>query len=187
MEEVLDNYRYLALAVGTFFEGETAILLASSLIHKGLFGGLPTVLFAFAGSFVSDWLYYLIGRVNGKLFLERRPALQARVEPVTAFFAQNQLQILLSYRFLYGFRVIIPLIIGMSGLRPSQYLFYTIFSGLIWASSVTLLGYTVGQMFGVTTEVIQKNLPLVILVFSALGLSLGFMIKRLFQRMLYTP
>jgi hypothetical protein len=37
MEEFLDQYGYLALTIGTFFEGETAILVASSLIHRVIF------------------------------------------------------------------------------------------------------------------------------------------------------
>jgi membrane protein DedA with SNARE-associated domain len=69
MEPFLEQYGYMALLVGTFFEGETAILVASSLIHDGLFNGPLTVFFGFAGSFISDWLYYFIGRLNGKYFI----------------------------------------------------------------------------------------------------------------------
>lgn len=47
--------------IGSFLEGETSILVASSLIHRGVFEGLYTVMFAFGGSFISDWLYFLIG------------------------------------------------------------------------------------------------------------------------------
>lgn len=178
MEELINEYRYFALMVGTFFEGETAILLASSLIHKGLFSAPFTIFFAFAGSFISDWLYYLIGRLNGKVFLERRPRLQAKVEPVTAFFQRNKVQILFTYRFLYGFRVIIPIIIGMSNIKPGQFLFYTIVTGLLWAGTVTLLGYTAGQLFSITTESIKQNLPIILVCFGCLGLVLGFAVKR---------
>jgi len=184
MDELLNNYRYVALMVGTFFEGETAILMASSLIHKGFFSGPQTILFAFTGSFISDWLYYFIGRANGKIFLERRPKLQAKVEPVTSFFCRNQLQILLTYRFLYGFRVIIPVIIGMSKIRPSQFLFYTVFTGLVWASVVSFLGYIIGHTFGVSTESIKQNLPLILVSFAAFGIFLGVIVKRLFHRTL---
>ena len=182
MESIINEYRYLALMVGTFFEGETAILLASSLIHKGFFSGIPTVFFAFMGSFISDWLYYLIGRLNGKVFLERRPRLLAKVKPVTGFFERNKLQILLSYRFLYGFRVVIPIIIGMSGIRPGQYLFYTIVTGLLWATSVSLLGYTAGHLFGISTDSISNNLPLILVSFAAFGISLGYVVKKIFER-----
>ncbi len=179
LETLIDEYRYLALMVGTFFEGETAILLASSLIYKGFFSGPYTVIFAFAGSFVSDWIYYLIGKLNGKLFLERRPKLQAKVFPITNFFQKNRMQILLTYRFLYGFRVVIPLAVGMSGIRLKTYLFYTIFSGLIWASTVSLIGYVVGRAFEVTTSGIKENLPMIIAGFACFGIVLGFLIQKL--------
>lgn len=182
LETLINEYKYFALMVGTFFEGETAILLASSLIYKGFFSGPHTIVFAFAGSFISDWLYYLIGRLNGKIFIERRPKLQAKVFPITNFFQKNRVQILLTYRFLYGFRVIIPLVIGMSGIRPRVYFFYTIVSGLIWASTVSLLGYFVGRAFDVTAESIRENLPMILGGFACFGLLLGFTIQKVMAK-----
>jgi membrane protein DedA with SNARE-associated domain len=131
LESFLEEFGYVALMVGTFFEGETAILIASSLIHEGFFSAAPTVLAGFAGSFVSDWLYYLIGRVNGKYFIDKRPKLKSRLAPVNVLFEKHRLPILLSYRFLYGFRVVIPIVIGMSGVRPIQFLFFSVASGLV--------------------------------------------------------
>ncbi len=176
MEEFLNTYRYLALTIGTFFEGETAILLASSLIHKGFFAIPPTVFFAFLGSFISDWLYYFVGRLNGKLFIDKRPKLKAKVEPVTKFFQRNKIQILFTYRFLYGFRVIIPLIIGMS-IRPLQFLMYSIFAGLLWASVVSSIGYTVGRMFDVSIKSFEENIIFIAIGFASFGLLLGYTIQ----------
>jgi membrane protein DedA with SNARE-associated domain len=184
VEDFLDQYGYLALMVGTFFEGETAILVASSLIHRGMFDAPPTIFMAFLGSFISDWLYYLIGRLNGKLFIEKRPKLRARVEPVTNFFHHNQVQILFTYRFLYGFRVIIPIIIGMSNIRPFQFLTYSILAGLIWATTVSTIGYFIGRMLNVSVTVFENNLPFIMIGFAAFGLLLGFIIRKLtFKKM----
>jgi len=177
VEEFLDQYGYLALSIGTFFEGETAILVASSLIHRGLFEGPYTVFFGFVGSFISDWLYYFVGRLNGKYFIEKRPSLKARVAPVQAFFELHQLQILLSYRFLYGFRVIIPLIIGMSAIKPLQYLFYTIVSGLIWASTVSTTGYLIGRFLNIESSAFEENILVIVLAFACFGLLMGYTIK----------
>jgi membrane protein DedA with SNARE-associated domain len=182
VETLINEYRYLALMVGTFFEGETAILLASSLIYKGFFSGPHTVFFAFAGSFISDWVYYLVGRLNGKIFIERRPKLQAKVFPITNFFQKNRVQILLTYRFLYGFRVIIPVVIGMSGIRPRLFLFYTIVSGLIWATTVSLLGYVIGRTFNITTNGIKENLPVILAGFACFGLLLGYIIQKVVNK-----
>ncbi len=160
MEKFINEFGYLALMVGTFFEGETAILTTSSLIFRGFFEFPWVVLAAFFGSFVSDWVYYLIGRLNGKMFVAKRPKIASKVKPITDFFHKHKFQILFSYRFLYGFRVVIPLVIGMSGLKPSQYLFYSIVTGLIWATSVSTVGYWAGRLLHIDVKTFQPTLQL---------------------------
>lgn len=187
MEEFLDKYGYIALLVGTFFEGETAILVASSLVHKGLFEGPYTMLFGFAGSFISDWLYYLIGRLNGRYFVDRKPALKERFRPVQHFFLTHKIQILLCYRFLYGFRVLIPVVIGMSNVRPLQFLGYSIFSGLAWATTVSTVGYFIGRFLNITTDVFEENLLLIVLGFAGFGLLVGYLVKRLAFKEMVDP
>src|SRR5437762_14067906 len=98
MEEFLLQYGYIALSIGTFLEGETAILVASSLVHSGFFKGPYTVVFGFFGSFISDWLYFIIGKLNGRYFIEKRPALKEKLKPTQKFFRTHRLQILFSYR-----------------------------------------------------------------------------------------
>ena len=178
MEPFLQQYGYLALLVGTFFEGETAILVASSMIHQDLYDAGPTVFFGFAGSFISDWLYYLIGRLNGKFFIDKRPKLRAKLETVENLFRKNQLQILFSYRFLYGFRVIIPIVIGMSHVKPMQYLFFSVTGGLIWATTVTTVGYLLGRFLNLDTSVFEKNILFIVIGFASFGILLGYMLKR---------
>ncbi len=185
MEDFLDEYGYIALTVGTFFEGETAILVASSLIHRGLFEGPYTIIFGFAGSFISDWLYYFIGRLNGKYFIDKRPALKAKVAPVQKFFEDNKLQILVSYRFLYGFRVVIPLIVGMSNIRPLQYLFYSVLSGLVWASTIAMVGYFIGRFLNINASAFEENLIFIVLGFASFGMLVGYVVKRFASKKMY--
>ncbi len=178
MESFLDQYGYVALVIGTFLEGETAILVASSLIANGPFQFSFTVLAAFLGSFISDWIYYLIGRLNGQYFLAKRPKLAAKVEPVTRFFNKHKLQILFSYRFLYGFRVIIPLVVGLSGIRPASYLFYSTVTGLIWATTISTTGYWVGRLLDLQAKALEENFLFIVLGFAAFGLLIGYIIKQ---------
>ena len=182
MENFLDQFGYFALIAGTFLEGETAILVASSLIYRGVFDAPYTILAGFAGSFISDWLYYIVGRLNGRYFIAKRPALHARLVPVQTFFETHKLQILLTYRFLYGFRVIIPLIIGMSTVRPVQFLVYSVVSGMLWATIVSTVGYAIGRFLDLKTSVFEENLLLIILGFAGFGMLLGYVIKRVTLR-----
>lgn len=185
VEKFLDQYGYVALLIGTFMEGETAILMASSLIYKGLFSFPFTVLAAFSGSFISDWIYYLIGRLNGKYFLAARPKLSAKVKPVTDFFYRHKFQILFSYRFLYGFRIIIPVVIGMSGLRPLSYLFYSTVTGLLWATLVSTTGYWIGRLLELKVQSFEENILYIILGFGSLGIMIGYTIKQIALRKMH--
>jgi len=175
-------YGYLALSVGTFIEGETALLIASSLAVSGVFKWPFIVVFGFFGSFVSDWIYFLIGRLNGKFFIEKRPKLHAKLLPVQIFFRTNRLQILFSYRFLYGFRIILPLMIGMSEIKTTHFLGYSILAGLIWATTVSSVGYAAGYFFDLTPEYFEKNVVFVVLGFLAFGFCIGYFVKKYADR-----
>ena len=182
MEEFLHHYGYIALSVGTFFEGETAILVASSLVHSGYFEGHYTVIFGFLGSFISDWLYFTIGRLNGKYFVEKRPKLRARLQPARDFFTTHRLQILFTYRFLYGFRILLPLMIGMSDIKVLHYLGYSILAGLFWATTVSSVGYLAGLLFNLSPAFFEANLLYVMLGFGCFGLGIGYFVKRFAER-----
>ena len=182
MEEFLRHYGYMALSAGTFLEGETAILVASSLVHSGFFEGPYTVIFAFFGSFVSDWLYFLIGRLNGRYFVDRRPKLKARLLPAQGFFKSHRLQILVSYRFLYGFRVLLPLMIGMSDIRVFHFLGYSLAAGILWAATVSTVGYSAGILFDLTARSFEENALFVVLGCASFGLLVGYFVKRFAEK-----
>ena len=185
MEEFLQQYGYIALSVGTFLEGETAILVASSLAVSGLFKIPLTVFFGFFGSFLSDWLYFVIGRLNGKYFLDKRPKLKDRFEPVQKFFRTHRLQILFSYRFLYGFRIIIPVMLGMSDIKPMRFLGYSVVAGLLWAATVSSVGFFVGKLLDLRAKSFEDNFLWIMLGFGCFGLTLGYGIKRFAERKMH--
>lgn len=97
-------------------------------------------------------------------------------------FREHQLQILFSYRFLYGLRVIIPIVIGMSHIKPVQYLFYSVASGLIWASTVGTVGYFVGRFFNLRASVFEENILFVVLAFASFGVGLGYALNYLARK-----
>ncbi len=187
VEEFLRQYGYLALALGTFVEGETALLVAASLVYSGTFGGLETVFFGFFGSFASDWLYYLIGKLNGTYFVERRPAIKAKLEPARRFFETHRVQILVSYRFLYGFRIVLPLMIGLTGVRPLQFLGFSVAAGLLWSATVTTFGFLAGKYFELSPASYEEHGFLVVLGFALVGLAIGLTVKRFAERRMNIP
>ena len=141
----LHAYGLLAIALGTFFEGEMILVLAGLAAHRGYLS-LPAVIAAgFVGTFAGDQLYFHLGRWRGQIFLAKRPAWGTRVARAQGFLERYHVAFILGFRFLYGLRTVSPFAIGMSEVRLHRYLIFNALGGLIWSVVVALLGYSLGQ------------------------------------------
>jgi membrane protein DedA with SNARE-associated domain len=65
LQQFLHDFGYFALFLGTFFEGETILVLAGFLAFRGYMDINLVVLVAFFGSYAGDQLWYFMGRRTG--------------------------------------------------------------------------------------------------------------------------
>jgi membrane protein DedA with SNARE-associated domain len=62
--ELVETYGYLAVFLGSLFEGDALLLVASFLAYLGKLD-LPLVMFAaFFGTWLSDIIWFLLGRYS---------------------------------------------------------------------------------------------------------------------------
>lgn len=71
--QLIIDYGYLALFIGTFLEGETILVIAGFLAHSGYLELHWVILSAFLGTFAGDQTFFYLGRFKGIAFLEKRP------------------------------------------------------------------------------------------------------------------
>ena len=143
--ELLDSYGYLAIAVGTFLEGETVVVLAGFAAHRGFLSLSLVILAAFMGTFLGDQLYFHLGRRKGEAILRRRVTWAGKVERVQSMIERHNVLILLSFRFLYGLRTVSPFVIGMSNVPARRYLVLNLIGAAIWAVGVGCFAYYLGE------------------------------------------
>ena len=145
LEHFVENYGYLAVFIGTLLEGETVLIVAGFLAHRGYLE-LPWVcLAAFLGTFCGDQLFFYLGRLRGAGFIERRPAWHAKSRRVFDLLHRHQLWVILGFRFLYGFRTVTPLIIGASRISPLRFFVLNGIGAAVWAAALGVLGYSLGH------------------------------------------
>jgi len=145
IEDFLASYGLAAVVVGTFFEGETVLVLAGLAAHRGYLGLSAVVAAGFAGTFLGDQLYFQIGRRHGAALLERHAAWRMRAERATRFLERHHITFILGFRFLYGLRTVSPLAVGMSDVPLWRYLALNAAGALAWSTAVSLLGYSLGE------------------------------------------
>jgi membrane protein DedA with SNARE-associated domain len=176
LQSIVENYGYAAVLVGTFLEGETIVVLAGFLAHRGYLVLEWVIACAFIGTYVGDQLFFYIGRWRGNVILEKRPHWQLRSKRVFELLNRHQVLVILGFRFLYGLRTVTPFLIGMSGVHPLRYLILNGVGALIWAIAIGLLGYLLGQTVELFLEHV-KRYELLILG-SILLLAAGYWVYR---------
>ncbi|EEE7248262.1 DedA family protein [Salmonella enterica subsp. enterica serovar Bareilly] len=143
---LIAHYGYAALVIGSMAEGETVTLLGGVAAHQGLLK-FPLVAAAVAlGGMMGDQLLYLLGRCYGGKILRRFPRYHTKIRRAQKMIQRHPYLFVIGTRFMYGFRVVGPLLIGASRLPPKIFLPLNIVGALIWALLFTTLGYLGGEV-----------------------------------------
>jgi membrane protein DedA with SNARE-associated domain len=137
---------YLGILLGIFFEGEMTMISAVLAVHTGYLNIYIVFTLGIIGTFGSDCFYFWFGRRKGKIWLNKRPKYKERAIRMNKKLMRSPLLVFISYRFLYGFRTVAPIIIGTSGITNNKFLFYSFVSTMIWAIIYTILGYKLGDV-----------------------------------------
>ena len=146
---LLETYGYWAVLVGTFFEGETVLILAGLAAKLGYLRLTGVIMIAVLGSFAGDQFFFFLGRRQRIPKFILRGGWPARINKAQGLLERHQTLLILGSRFLYGMRMAIPYAIGTSKIKAQKFILLNLASALIWSSLVAILGY----LFGATMEI----------------------------------
>ena len=143
----VSHYGYLAIFLGMTVEGETFLILGGFSSHEGLLQ-LPLVMMsAFLGTFTVVEALFYIGRAQGKKIIDKRPHWEPKVARVHYHFDRHDVKVLLIFRFLIGFRTIIPLIVGTTKVSGVRFAILNAIGAAVWSVTIAYLGYLFGRAF----------------------------------------
>lgn len=147
LDALVPRWGYLALAIGTFVEGETVLVSASAMAHRGMLK-LPWVMaVAFAGGLSGDLFWFFVGRRKGRKALESHPKAAAQAARIERWATRSGTLFMLGFRFLYGIRTVTPLVLGASGYPASRFVALNTIGAAVWAVVVSLIGFGLGAWF----------------------------------------
>lgn len=146
LQQLIVDYGYWALLIGTFLEGETILVIAGFLAYSGYFQLPWVILTAFAGTFAGDQSFFYLGRYKGIAFLEKRPLWHSKTDKVFDLLHRHQIKVVLGFRFLYGVRNVTPFVIGASRMHPGKFFLLNGLGAALWAATVGYLGFEFGDV-----------------------------------------
>ncbi|NIF20738.1 DedA family protein [Candidatus Pantoea multigeneris] len=143
---LISQYGYLALLIGCLAEGETFTLLGGIAAHEGLlhYGGV--LLAAMVGGTLGDQILFWVGRRWGAKILRRFGKHRDKIAKAKRLIQRRPSLFVIGVRFMYGFRLIGPVIIGASRLKPLKFFVLNLVGAALWSLIFVTLGYFAGEI-----------------------------------------
>lgn len=173
INSLITHYGYAALIIGSMAEGETITLLGGVAAHQGLLKFPLVVLSVALGGMIGDQVLYLLGRRYGGKILRRFSRHRAKIHLAQKMIQRRPYLFVIGSRFMYGFRIIGPLLIGASHLPPKIFLPLNILGAMIWALLFTTLGYIGGEVIAPWLHSFDQHIKHVIWLALVVGLVFG--------------
>lgn len=142
---LLATYGYLAIFIGCLLEGETILILGGVAAHQHVLKLLPVIGYASLAGMLGDQLLFWVGRYFGARLLPRLHKHQAAIGRVTQLINQHPTASIFSVRFLYGMRLVGPMVIGASKVSPLKFFCVNLAGALVWATLFASGGYWAGE------------------------------------------
>ncbi len=177
------TYGYLAVLVGAFLEGETVLALAGLAAYRGHLDLFNVIAIALVAGFAGDQFFFFLGRVQGQRILVRFPHAQERAHRFDAMLSRWHAPLIMCIRFMYGFRIIGPVLLGMGRVPAWKFLVYNFIGAAVWAPLIAGIGYLFGGMLEAVLHDMKRYEIWAFLAIVAAGAA-GMVIRRVRARKL---
>lgn len=144
MDAILAHLGYLAIVLGVLIEGETVLVAAGALAHRGDLSLPLVMLAAFASSVFGDQLWFHVGARYGTARLARHARLRARADVAERWLAEYGTLFVVGFRFLYGLRTATPLFLGATRYPVQRFTVLNTIGAALWVTVFATLGWAVG-------------------------------------------
>lgn len=172
LKDYLQVHGYWVLFVGTFLEGEAILIFAGFLAFQGYLSIYGVIASAFAGSFLGDQFYFHMGRFKGESLLKFFTSFARKFRKGLRLIERYGSFIAFISRYTYGFRILLPIILGMTNLSSRRFLVLNLFSALSWAALFALGGFFFGKGAALFVDDLEHYEPYLLLVLAAFTCSI---------------
>jgi membrane protein DedA with SNARE-associated domain len=135
------EYGLWIVLIGTFFEGETVVVVGGFAAHQNFFSPYAVAALAFCGTFVGDQFWFILSRHFQDRPLIRKATEQPTFGRALHFLERHPIKFILAYRFVYGVRNVSIIAIGLSAIPAHRFFVLNMIAASVWAAAFTSIGF----------------------------------------------
>lgn len=174
---LFQQYGYPIIFAGTFFEGETILVLGGLLANQGYLNFWLVVGTAVLASYIGHVVFYFLGKTSSVWILEKFPSLKIKIDQAEYIIRRYETLSLFITQYVFGIRLASALSFGILDMKVSKFLSLQLISCLVWAILFAALGYWVGS----SLDSLIKNIERALLLILLLGIAFAFAGRKLFD------
>lgn len=136
------------ILIGFFLPGDSFLFTLGILASKGDLNIWLLISLGIIGAILGDSVGYMTGRRFGPALFNRPDSKffkKENIEKAHAFYEKYGKKTIIIARFTPFVRTFAPIVAGIAKMSYPVFLIYNIIGGVLWVSSVTLLGYFLGS------------------------------------------
>lgn len=156
LRENLAIHGYWVLFLWTFLEGEAGLILAGFLAYQGYLNIFGVMFTAFWGAFFGDQFYFYLGRWQGVRLLRIFTFIARKFRKALRLIEKYGTFVAFISRYTYGFRIVLPIILGMTTFPGGRFCWLNILSAALWAVIFSLTGYLFGKGASLVVEDVSR-------------------------------
>jgi membrane-associated protein len=138
----------VGLLLGFILPGDTLLIAAGVYAHEGKIALIPVIAITIFAAITGDSLSYYWGRKLGPAVFKKDDSVlfnTSHVARAEKFYAKYGAKALLITHFLPVVRAFMPMLAGVAKMPYRRFLVFNIAGDILWAVSVTLVGYYIGS------------------------------------------
>lgn len=157
------------LLVGFFLPGDSLLFIAGFVAGLGKINILVLIPLLCVAAIVGDTVGYFIGKKLGPALFNKPDSKlfkRKHLENAHAFYEKHGPKTIVLARFVPIVRTFAPTVAGAAGMEYKQFLTYNIAGGILWVTSMTLLGYFLGNI-----PIVEDNLEKAVILIVILSIA----------------
>ncbi len=172
MGNLITDFGYPALFLGSFLEGESFLIAAGFLAKRGYLNLNLIIIVAMAGAYLGDVALYLIGRQNGEKVISKFPQIGIYYPKAKKLFDKYGMWAIFITRYLYGLRFASAAFFGLMKMRVRSFLLLAFISCLVWSILIGNLGYVFGASLEALIGQVKHHEKIIAVVIISLGITI---------------
>lgn len=143
-DSLIREYGVIAVFIGCLAEGESVAILGGFFAHQALLPLLFTYLAAFAGAFIGDTAFYVIGRHFAQYHWVRKLKAKPGFSHAMRLARRHEALFVFFNRYAYGMRIAGGVACGVARIPWPVFVTFNMLSAMVWAALFVSVGYFFG-------------------------------------------